>query len=324
MNQDAVLLLALAIDAAFGEPAWIYARLPHPVVLFGRLVSLLDRTLNRDGWRPAARRLAGIAAVLLLLAVTAGPAWLASLAFEAMPLGWVLEAILASTLIAQRSLYTHVAAVASALESGGLAGGRRAVSMIVGRDPESLDEHGVCRAAIESCSENFSDGIVAPVFWFAVLGFPGLVAYKAINTADSMIGHRTPRHRAFGWAAARLDDLVNLMPARLAGLFIILGSAVALRGKRLRRAHAAWKTMLRDAGKHKSPNAGWQEAAMAGALGLALAGPRRYGTVVVEDAWMGEGGRREATSDDIRWALRIMASACGIQAGLIASLAFLF
>ncbi|EWY40273.1 cobalamin biosynthesis protein CobD [Skermanella stibiiresistens SB22] len=322
MNHDVVVLLALAIDAAFGEPAWIYARVPHPVVLFGRLVGLLDRHLNREAWGHAARRLAGVAAVVALVAATAGPAWLASRGFDAIPFGGLIEAVLASTLIAQRSLYDHVAAVAHALETGGLAEGRRAVSMIVGRDPESLDEHGVCRAAIESCAENFSDGIVAPVFWFAVLGFPGLVAYKAINTADSMIGHRTPRHQAFGWAAARLDDLVNLMPARLAGLFIILGSAVAIRGQRWRRARAAWLTMLRDAGKHKSPNAGWQEAAMAGALGLALAGPRRYGSVLVDDAWMGEGGRRDATAMDVRHAVRIMAAACGIQAALMASLAF--
>jgi len=273
MNLDATILLALALDAAFGEPAWLYARVPHPVVLFGRLVGLLDRAMNRETSSRFARRLGGIAAVLLLLTLTAGPAWALSRGLSALPFGWVVEAILASTLIAQRSLYSHVAAVAEALEQQGLAGGRRAVSMIVGRNPESLDVSGVCRAAIESCAENFSDGIVAPVFWFAVLGFPGLVAYKAINTADSMIGHRTPRHEAFGWAAAQLDDLVNLLPARLAGLFIILGTAAFLKGRRLRRAHAAWKIMLRDAGKHRSPNAGWQEAAMAGALGLALAGP---------------------------------------------------
>ncbi|GEO36587.1 adenosylcobinamide-phosphate synthase [Skermanella aerolata] len=323
MNLDTTVLLALALDAAFGEPGWIYARVPHPVVFFGRLVGLLDRTLNRETATRFARRLSGIAAVVLLVMLTAGPAWLLSWSLSATSWGWIAEAVLASTLIAQQSLYTHVAAVASALETEGLAGGRRAVSMIVGRNPESLDEHGVCRAAIESCAENFSDGIVAPVFWFAVLGFPGLVAYKAINTADSMIGHRTPRFEAFGWAAARLDDLVNLLPARSAGLFIILGTAAFLKGKRLRRAHAAWKIMLRDAGKHRSPNAGWQEAAMAGALGLALAGPRRYGDVVVEDAWMGEGGRREATSEDIRRALRILLGACVIQATLIAGLAVL-
>ena len=323
MNQDVVVLLALALDAAFGEPAWLYARVPHPVVLFGRLIGRLDRTLNRETAGRAARRLAGIGAVLVLLAVTAGPAWVLHRGLVQIPFGWVLEALLASTLIAQQSLYRHVAAVADALETEGLAGGRRAVSMIVGRNPESLDDYGISRAAIESCAENFSDGIVAPVFWFAVLGFPGIVAYKAINTADSMIGHRTPRHEAFGWAAARLDDLVNLLPARLAGLFIIIGAAAACRRHRLRRAPAAWKTMLRDAGKHRSPNAGWQEAAMAGALGLALAGPRQYGETVVQDAWMGEGGRREATFGDIRQALRILAAACGIQAGLIATLAFL-
>ena len=172
MNLDTTVLLALALDAAFGEPAWLYARVPHPVVFFGRLVGLLDRTLNRESATRFARRLSGIAAVVLLVTLTAGPAWLLSWGLSATPWGWVVEAVLASTLIAQQSLYTHVAAVASALETEGLAGGRRAVSMIVGRNPESLDEHGVCRAAIESCAENFSDGIVAPGILVRRPGFP--------------------------------------------------------------------------------------------------------------------------------------------------------
>src|SRR3954447_3179692 len=227
MNLDATVLLALALDAAFGEPAWLYARVQHPVVLFGRLVALLDRTLNSESATRLTRRLSGIAAVILLVTLTAGPAWLLSWGLSATPWGWVVEALLASTLIAQQSLYTHVAAVAAALETEGLAGGRRAVSMIVGRNPESLDEHGVCRAAIESCAENFSDGIVAPVFWLALLGLPGLIAYKAINTADSMIGHLNSRYASFGWAAARLDDLVNLIPARLSGLLVAIVAPIA-------------------------------------------------------------------------------------------------
>src|SRR5690554_4671448 len=199
-----------------------------------------------------------------------------------------------SSLVAQKSLYDHVAAVARGLEQGGLEGGRKAVSLIVGRDPESLDQAGVARAAIESLSENFSDAVVAPVFWAALFGLPGLLAYKAVNTADSMIGHRTPRHAAFGWAAARLDDAVNLIPARLAGLRIA-GAALLLPGA---RAGNALRAMGRDAPRHRSPNAGWQEAAMGGALGLALAGPRRYGGQVVEDAWMGAGGRTDAGPAD--------------------------
>ncbi|HYD31170.1 MAG TPA: adenosylcobinamide-phosphate synthase CbiB [Azospirillaceae bacterium] len=299
------LLLALAIDAVAGEPAWLYARLPHPVVLMGWLIGWCDRTLNRANAPALQRRLLGVAAMALLLGVAVGGAWLVSAALALVPGGWIVEAVLASTLIAQKSLYDHVARVAAALKAEGLAGGRKAVAMIVGRNPESLDEAGVARAAIESCAENFSDGVVAPVFWFAVAGLPGLVGYKLVNTADSMVGHRTPRHLAFGWAAARLDDLINLLPARLAGFLIVVAARVTGR-----RGAAAGRAMLRDARKHRSPNAGWPEAAMAGALGLALAGPRRYGTEVVEDTWMGD-GRAEATAADIDAALVLMRVACG-------------
>jgi adenosylcobinamide-phosphate synthase len=316
MNPEATILLALALDAAFGEPAWLYARVPHPVVFFGRLVGLLDRTLNRESATRFARRLSGIAAVILLVTLTAGPAWLLSWGLSATPWGWVVEAILASTLIAQQSLYTHVAAVAAALETEGLTGGRRAVSMIVGRNPESLDEHGVCRAAIESCAENFSDGVVAPVFWLALLGLPGLIAYKAINTADSMIGHLNPRYLSFGWAAARLDDLVNLIPARLSGLLVAAVASVA--GG---TTATALRVMWRDAAKHRSPNAGWPESATAGALGLALVGPRRYGERIVDDVYLNAEARKEATSSDIGRALNLLIAACLLQAAAYAALA---
>jgi len=205
-----------------------------------------------------------------------------------------------------------VKAVADGLRDGGLAGGRAAVSMIVGRDPDSLDGPGVARAAIESCAENFSDGVVAPVFWYVVLGLPGIMVYKTVNTLDSMIGHRSERYRAFGWASARFDDLLNLVPARLAGV-LIAAAALATRGA---RPGAALRTMLRAAGKHRSPNAGWPEAAMAGALGLALAGPRRYGTEVVRDPWIGD-GRAQAGEADIRAALRVMVTACAMGAGCV-------
>jgi adenosylcobinamide-phosphate synthase len=193
---------------------------------------------------------------------------------------------------------------------------REAVSMIVGRDPEALDEAGVCRAAIETTAENFSDGVVAPAFWYLVAGLPGIAVYKAVNTADSMIGHRTSRHAAFGWAAARLDDLLNLIPARLAGLLIV--TAAVLTGA---NARGAWSAMRRDARHHRSPNAGWPEAAMAGALGVALAGPRRYGGGPVEDAWMNAGGRTDARPEDIGAALRLFAAACAVQALIISGIA---
>jgi adenosylcobinamide-phosphate synthase len=317
MSDARILLAALAIDAVFGEPSWLYTRAPHPVVLIGGLIERLDRLLNQEVLGESLRRTLGVAALGLLLIAAVVPMAIVSGVLSWLPGGWLAEALLASTLIAQRSLYDHVAAVAAALETGGLSAGRRAVSMIVGRNPESLDETGVSRAAIESCAENFSDGVVAPVFWFIVLGLPGIVAYKAINTADSMIGHRTPRHEAFGWAAARLDDLVNLIPARLAGGLIVLASFVLPGADRMERARTAWRIMLRDAGRHRSPNAGWPEAAMAGVLGLALAGPRRYGRKLVRDAWMGEGGRPDATAADIRRALQVLIGACAIQAGIV-------
>lgn len=308
-----ILLLALALDALIGDPAGLWRRYPHPAVLLGRLVGTLDRSLNRDGESDGRRRLMGVLALGLLLAIVGAIGWGLHWSLNELPFGWMLEALLLSILLAQRSLYIHVRAVAEGLERDGLAGGRAAVRHIVGRDPESLDEPGVARAAIESLAENYSDGVAAPLFWASGLGLPGMLGYKAANTADSMIGHRSARHRAFGWAAARFDDLINLIPARLAGLTIALASGGAL--------PQALRAMLRDAPHHRSPNAGWQEAAMAGALGIALAGPRRYGGVVVEDRWMGEGGRRDCNAADIRRALALYRRACLLQAAVIAALA---
>jgi adenosylcobinamide-phosphate synthase len=226
-------------------------------------------------------------------------------------LGIGVLAVAGSSLLAQRSLHDHVAAVAVGLETAGLTGGRAAVSRIVGRNPERLDEAGVVRAAIESLAENFSDGVVAPVFWGAVLGLPGMAAYKAVNTADSMIGHRTPRHEAFGWASARLDDGVNLPASRLSALFILVAALLMRADWR-----AGARAVRRDAGHHRSPNAGWPEAAMAGALDLALAGPRRYHGTLVADPWIGV-GRARAELPDLRRALALFVLACVIAAGLI-------
>ncbi|WP_420103841.1 adenosylcobinamide-phosphate synthase CbiB [Bosea sp. (in: a-proteobacteria)] len=310
-----LLLLALAAEAALGYPPSLYAAIGHPVTWIGALIGRLDRGLNREGASFALRKAAGVLALGLLLAVTiALAAIVQSLLLKAGPLGLVPLALLASTLLAQRSLHEHVAAVAEGLESGGLEGGRAAVAMIVGRNPQSLDEAGVCRAAIESLAENFSDGIVAPAFWLGLGGLPGIAAYKAINTADSMIGHRTPRHLAFGWAAARLDDLVNLPASRLTALLLV--SAAAL--DREADARGAWRAVRRDAGKHTSPNAGWPEAAMAGAIGLRLAGPRVYGEMRVEAPWMGD-GRAQTTAADIRRALALYRKACWLLWGLAAA-----
>jgi adenosylcobinamide-phosphate synthase len=305
------LLLALLLDALLGDPRRLYNILPHPVALIGQLAEAGERWLNEPeiAARILVLRGALLAAGVTLLAALVGG--LIALLLNGLPGGWVIEGLLASTLIAFRGLYDHASAVGSGLDRG-LAEGRAAVAQIVGRDPESLDEAGVARAAVESVAENFSDGVVAPVFWFLLLGLPGLAAYKAINTLDSMIGHRSARYLAFGRVAARLDDLVNLLPARLAGGLVVLAAAL-LPGT---SARGAWRSMRRDAPKHRSPNAGWQEAAFAGALGFALAGPRRYGERVVEDHWMGD-GRRDLAAADIRAALKLYLVAGAVLASIV-------
>jgi len=314
------LPLSLALDAVFGDPEALHRRQLHPVQLIGRVIAWADARFNRESDTPGRRRNRGAwtAIGLLLGALVVG--YLIQAILLVLPLGQVWLAVAMSTLIAQKSLYQHVAAVASGLETGGLGGGRLAVSRIVGRDPEALDQGGVPRAAIESLAENFSDGVVAPVFWTALFGLPGLLAYKVINTADSMIGHKTPRHLHFGWGAARLDDLVNLVPARLSGLMVCAASFLIPGADPI----GAWRAMRRDARHHRSPNAGWPEAAFAGALGLAIAGPRVYHGEMVEDHWMNEGGRVHAAAPDIRMALRLFIRACCVQAALLVALIWLF
>src|SRR5580698_4166422 len=263
-------LLAMVIELCAGYPQALLRAIGHPVTWIGRLIAALDGVLNRDTADVNWRRGAGIVAILLLLGIVGTIAFVVERELLRLPFGLIAVAVVASTLIAQRSLYQHVADVATALEQGGVIAGRAAVAKIVGRDTGALDAAGVARAAIESLAENFSDAVVAPVFWMAIAGLPGAALYKAINTADSMIGHRTPRHEAFGWASARLDDLVNLPGSRLAALWLLL-AACLLPGASPR---GAWRVVWRDAGKHRSPNAGWPEGALAGALGLKLNGPR--------------------------------------------------
>jgi adenosylcobinamide-phosphate synthase len=302
---------AVALEAALGYPDALFRRIRHPVSWVGALIARLDGTVNDPRLSEARRRFRGVAALLLiLLLVVLAMSLLQAGALRLFGpwLGVLLLALLASSLLAQRSLHAHVAAVAEGLERGGIEAGRAAVAQIVGRNPAFLDEAGICRAAIESLAENFSDGVVAPVFWGACFGLPGMATYKAINTADSMIGHRTPRHRAFGWATARLDDVVNLPASRLAALLLLLAGLITGGDWR-----SGARAIRRDAGHHRSPNAGWPEAAMAGVLGLRLAGPRVYGETLVEDGWMGD-GRAALTSTDIRAALRLYRVACWCQA----------
>jgi adenosylcobinamide-phosphate synthase len=296
----ALALIAMLIELCFGYPEWLFRAIGHPASWMGRLIDGLDRLLNSATAAPKARRFAGTIALLLILLIVAAIAVVVQHELLRLRFGFLLVALLAASLIAQRSLHRHVADVADALDKGGLAAGRAAVARIVGRDPGSLDTAGVARAAIESLAENFSDAVVAPVIWVVIGGLPGVALYKAINTADSMIGHRTARHEAFGWAVARLDDLVNLPASRLSALLLIAASALSGKGF----AAAAWRAVRRDASRHRSPNAGYPEAAMAGALDLSLAGPRVYGARRVADAFMGD-GRTEANAADIRRALAL-------------------
>lgn len=284
----------------------------------GQLIDALDQRWNRRLRAPQERNALGIAVLAVLIAVPGAIAAIVQGALGGFVIGFVLLAFVAGTLIAQKSLEIHVAAVADALETGGLAAGRHAVSQIVGRDPEALDEAGVSRAAIESLAENFSDGIVAPAFWLALLGLPGAAIYKAVNTADSMIGHRTERHRDFGWASARFDDLINLPASRLTALLAVLAAYLVPGAS----PADAWAAIRRDARHHRSPNAGWPEAAFAGALGLSLAGPRAYGGTVVDDHFMGD-GRREANAADIRRALALYRMADNLLIALAGVLALL-
>ncbi len=314
-ERFALLAAALLLDAVVGDPDAIWRRVPHPVVAIGVAIGALDRWLNRDRWGAGARRTLGVAAIVLVAGLAGAVGYGLERLFAAVPFGWIGTIIVAAVMLAGRSLHNHVKAVADAFADG-LPAARSAVSRIVGRDPASLDAPRICRAAIESTAENFSDGVVAPALWFALFGLPGLLAYKAINTADSMIGHLTARHRDFGWAAARLDDLVNWPAARLSALLIALAAPLA--GGSLPRS---LRVAFADARKHRSPNAGWPEAAMAAALGVALAGPRRYGGIIVDDPFVNEGGRREATPDDIRRGLRVYIGAGAFLALLVAAVA---
>ena len=307
MNFAAMMLVAVALDLALGWPDALYKRIGHPVTWVGALIARLDAGWNRG----RGRRLRGVLAAAVVIGLAGGLAAIVQAALPADWLGILLGGVLAWPLVALRSMHDHVAAVARPLLAGDLAAARHAVSMIVGRDPARLDTAGVGRAALESLAENSSDGIVAPLFWGVVAGLPGIAAYKAINTLDSMIGHRTPRHEAFGWASARIDDLVNLAPARLTGVLFALAGG--------RQAGRALDTMRRDARAHRSPNAGWPEAAMAGALGVRLSGPRQYGDRVADEPWL-NGTAPDPSPEDLARGLalyrRAMAGAVALIAGV--------
>ena len=281
-----LLLGAMALDAVMGEPRWLWSRVPHPAVLMGRLIGWADIRFNTGPrWHNG---------VLVVMGLVAGAALL-GVVIEALPLGWLWSLIGGAILLAQKSLVQHVQAVADGLRYG-VGEGRRAVAMIVGRDTRAMDEPAVARAAIESAAENFSDGVIAPAFWFLVGGLPGILVYKIVNTADSMIGYRTPRHEEFGWAAARLDDVLNWVPARITACLIALafwsGRAVDV--------------VRQDAGLHRSPNAGWPEAAMAGVLDVALSGPRSYHGQSRDFPWVNGSGERQIGVAEIERAISVL------------------
>ena len=304
---------ALAVDAALGDPPALYRKVPHPVALMGRAIEILEVRLNDAGASDRQRLARGGAVVLGVSLAAAGAGALVHTLASAAPAGAAVEAIVASTLIAYRSLHDHVGAVARGLRLG-IGEARAAVAHIVGRDSASLDPPAVARAAMESLAENFADAVVAPIFWYVLLGLPGLLAYKAVNTLDSMIAHRDPRHLHFGRIAARVDDVANWIPARLAAGLLVLAALFAPGAS----AGAALRAVRRDAGRHRSVNAGWPEAAMAGTLGFAIAGPRRYHGRRVEDAWMGD-GRKDLDAADVHAGLRLYAAATALLgAALIA------
>jgi adenosylcobinamide-phosphate synthase len=310
--------LALLIERLFGYPRQLYDRISHPVEWIGTILAKLETLLYEPEVEALQARLRGLAALLVLLFIVVLPSVLIGSFLSTFKFGWFIEALLATALIAQHSLYEHVSAVGRGLDTS-LIEGRKAVAKIVGRDPAALDESGVVKGALESLAENTSDGIVAPLFWYVLLGLPGIVAYKAINTADSMIGHKSERYIYFGWAAARLDDFINLPASRIAGLLFV--SAAAWNDSE--RGKLAMQAMWRDASKHQSPNAGWPESALAASLGVKFGGPRSYAGTRVDLPWMGE-GRELLNRDDIRKGLRLYGTAMTFLFFLLALCALLF
>ncbi len=311
-----ILLAALIADWWFGDPEQLWRRTGHPVEWMGRWIGWLDVQFNRADVPADVALRNGVLAWAAMVAAGVLAGLVLQALFHAIGvLGWLVEAFVVFALLAQKSLRDHVRAVAEGLRSDGLAGGRAAVARIVGRDPQTLDEAGIVRAATESLAENFCDGVVAPAFWYAILGLPGIIAYKIINTADSMIGHRSARYLHFGRVAARADDVANWLPARLSALLIAAGAAVAISPVAARKSIG---TALRDAGLHRSPNAGWPEAAMAGGLDIALGGPRKYPTETVSQAYLNAAGRLALGEDDLGRALELYRAACFTGWALVA------
>lgn len=307
--MSGIILLSLVIDAVVGDPRWVYRYVAHPVVWIGRMIEYCDRWWNRETFTVQTRYGLGCMMVLGIVTIVFFCAY-----FFEYVIGYifgygiiyvVIVGVVMSIFMAQRSLYEHVLGVVGELECGDMVGARRRLGMIVGRNTEDLDREGIVRATIESCTENFCDGVVGPVFWCFLGGLPGLVVYKAVSTCDSMVGYRNVRYRGFGWASARLDDVLNWIPARISAILLFLSMY------RTDRDYS-WRDIVRDASRHVSPNAGWSEATAAYVLGLALGGPRYYGTECVVLSWMNGRGEKKAKPRDIYRTLRMMIRSIGI------------
>ncbi|WP_420548960.1 adenosylcobinamide-phosphate synthase CbiB [Curvivirga sp.] len=309
LPTSATLVLALILDWVQGDLKWLFRIIPHPVVFYGKIIAFLDKKLNREDRSANNKMVRGMLVSLFVISIGVCIGLLLEKIAEILPWFWILNIWLTAVMLAGRSLYTHVRAVATGFAKSGLDGGREAVGHIVGRDPKTLDKHGVIRAAIESLAENFADGVVAPAFWYLLFGLPGILGYKAVNTLDSMIGYRTKRHKDFGMFAARLDDLVNWLPARISGCMIVIAAFLHPNSNPFR----AMKIMWIDSSKHASPNAGWPEGAMAGAFNWALGGPRQYPGGVSEAAWIGQGKAR-LEPNHIGYALDLYAITNVVQA----------
>lgn len=307
MQSNMLAAFALILEYVFGYPRWLYQRIGHPVTWLGALISFADRRYNREGDTDKQRKILGVALLLGIVTLAAVWGWACQRLIRALPVSWLWEAMLVASLLAGRSLYDHVAAVRNVLRDDGIDAARRELSKIVGRNTSQLDEKDVCRAAIESLSENTSDGLVAPLFWYLLAGLPGIAIYKAVNTADSMVGYKTARYMQFGWASARMDDVLNFFPARLTVLLYALGAVFYAPASPLDTLKVAWF----DAQKHASPNAGWPEAAMAGALGLRLGGPGMRGGEPHPDPYFGK-GLVELRAADITTALALYRRLCTV------------
>ena len=304
-NNFLIIVLAIVLDAILGDPKWVYSKIPHPVAVIGFQIERLDRFLNQTIYSTSTRKIFGVFSAVIVISSSWLFGWLIDNLCSQVSFGIILQVVTVSIFLAQNSLYRHVASVAKACSVNDIISARSQISHIVGRDPNSLDQKAIGRAAIESLSENFSDGVVAPIFWYAVGGLPALIAYKALNTSDSMIGYLNEKYAHFGWCSARLDDLANFIPARLSALIISVAAFLIPSAN----GSNALKTVIRDAKKHRSKNAGWPEAAMAGALDIKIAGPRHYSGGLVNDAWMGA-GTSNVEASHIHRALRIFCVSC--------------